>query len=421
LQLAETTDDMIMIAGGEFLMGSDRHYPEEAPAHRVRVDSFLMDRHLVTNRDFARFVSATGYVTFAERPPRPEDYPGALPDMLYAGSMVFTPPRQRVDTSDWSKWWRYVKGANWKQPYGAGSARKALPDHPVVHVTFGDAMAYAQWLGKDLPTEAEWEFAARGGLEGAEFAWGDELTPGGRHMANTWQGQFPSENLLEDGYPRTSPVGVFPANGYGLYDMIGNVWEWTLDWYVATHAAPAKSCCTPANPRGPRREDSLDPCAGAVAIPRNRIDIAVLAVELVLFAIGHRNALLQLLGIGHGDRRAVDPDLAGHECPADDADQLEEGRTGRDVDAGETRKARECTRAEHDLCHPVARVCLGVLSDAALGERGIADRQNRARSLLVAASCGDVDREPAGVDGPFAALEDHRVGRQGGALRGEAL
>jgi formylglycine-generating enzyme required for sulfatase activity len=269
MRLDEALSDMIQIEGGEFRMGSDRHYPEEAPVHRVRVDSFLMDRHLVTNREFARFVIDTGYVTFAERLPQPEDYPGALPEMLYAGSMVFTPPRHPVDTSDWSKWWRYVKGANWKQPYGPSSGRKALRDHPVVHVTFEDAMAYADWLGKELPTEAEWEFAARGGLDGAEFAWGDELTPGGRHMANTWQGQFPNENLLEDGYPRTSPVGAFPANGYGLHDMIGNVWEWTSDWFADRHDAPApKSCCTPVNPRGGRREDSIANCGDGNSIPR---------------------------------------------------------------------------------------------------------------------------------------------------------
>lgn len=260
---------MVWVEGGQFAMGSNRHYPEEAPVHQVKVDGFFIDRHPVTNRDFARFVEATGFVTFAEKPPNPEDYPGALPEMLYAGSLVFSPPRHRVDTGDWSQWWRYVKGADWRHPYGANASRSALPEHPVVHVTHDDALAYAQWAGKELPTEAEWEYAARGGLDGAEFAWGDEFTPGGRHMANTWQGEFPSENLNLDGYLRTSPVGSFPANGFGLHDMIGNVWEWTSDWYSERHSADAaKPCCIPSNPRGAHQEQSYDSCAPEVRIPR---------------------------------------------------------------------------------------------------------------------------------------------------------
>ena len=266
---AARTTNMARIEGGEFLMGSDHHYPEEAPAHRVRVDGFWIDQFLVTNREFRRFVDETGYRTVAEIAPRAEDYPGAAPDNLVPGSMVFTPPRQQVDTSDWRRWWRYLPGACWKLPYGPRSGRKALPDHPVVHVTFDDASAYAEWAGKDLPTEAEWEFACRGGLDGAEFAWGDELVPNGKHLANTWQGKFPNENKLEDGYPRTSPVGAFPPNAYGLYDMIGNVWEWTSDWYRKGHeAASDKPCCTPVNPRGPKREESFDPCGSEVPIAR---------------------------------------------------------------------------------------------------------------------------------------------------------
>ncbi len=260
---------MAWLEGGQFAMGSNRHYPEEAPIHQVKVDGFFIDRHPVTNREFARFVEETGFVTFAEKPPNPEDYPGALPEMLYAGSLVFSPPRHRVDTADWSQWWIYLKGADWRHPYGPKATRSALPQHPVVHVTYEDALAYAQWAGKDLPTEAEWEYAARGGLDHAEFAWGDEFTPGGKHMANTWQGEFPSENLNSDGYQRTSPVGAFPANGYGLYDMIGNVWEWTSDWYAERHSSdPAKPCCIPRNPRGARQDQSYDPCSPDIQIPR---------------------------------------------------------------------------------------------------------------------------------------------------------
>ena len=254
--------DMVRIPGGTFRMGSDKHYPEEAPVHRVTVDEFWMDRTPVTNRQFKEFVKATGHVTFAEIPPDPKDYPGALPHMLYAGSLVFSPPSRQVDLRDWSQWWTFLKGADWRHPYGPQSNINGLDDHPVVHVAFADALAYAKWAGKDLPTEAEWEFAARGGLDGAEFAWGDELTPGGKHMANTWQGEFPRQNLCEDGFARTSPVGAFPPNGYGLYDMIGNVWEWTTDWYSAKHEADApKACCIPENPRGGPRGRELRPVA----------------------------------------------------------------------------------------------------------------------------------------------------------------
>jgi len=259
---------MVHVPGGEFLMGSDRHYPEEKPVHRVRVDGFWMDATPVTNRQFARFVNETGYLTFAEIAPDPADYPGILPHMLKAGSMVFTPPNHPVDLADIRNWWSFTFGADWRHPYGPGSSIKGLKDHPVVHISYQDAQAYAKWAGKELPTEAEWEFAARGGLEGREFAWGDELVPQGRHMANTWQGLFPHQNLAEDGHERTSPVGIFPANGFGLYDMIGNVWEWTVDWYAAQHEVPEKSCCIPANPRGASETKSFDPNQPQIRIPR---------------------------------------------------------------------------------------------------------------------------------------------------------
>jgi formylglycine-generating enzyme len=264
--------EMLLVPGGTFRMGSDKHYPEEAPVHRVTLDGFWMDKTPVTNRQFREFVRATGHVTFAEIPPDPKDYPGALPHMLYAGSLVFTPPAHQVDLRNWGEWWSFMKGADWRHPYGPGSNLDGLDDHPVVHVSFGDALAYATWCGKDLPTEAEWEFAARGGLDGSEFAWGDEFTPSGRHMANTWQGEFPRQNLKLDGYERTSPVMAFPPNGYGLFDMIGNVWEWTSDWWSQKHEADApKACCIPKNPRGARAEDSYDTCQPAIKIPRKVI------------------------------------------------------------------------------------------------------------------------------------------------------
>jgi formylglycine-generating enzyme required for sulfatase activity len=261
--------DMIYVPGGTFRMGSDRHYPEEAPAHRVTVDGFWMDRHPVTNRRFREFVRATGHVTFAEIAPDPKDYPGALPDLLFAGSLVFKKPDHQVDLRNWAEWWTFLKGADWRHPYGPRSSITGLDDVPVVHVAFADALAYARWAGKALPSEAEWEFAARGGLDGAEFAWGDEFAPGGKHRANTWQGEFPRQNLAVDGYQRTSPVTAFPPNGYGLYDMIGNVWEWTTDWYSTKHVADApKACCIPENPRGGAESGSYDPCHPQIKIPR---------------------------------------------------------------------------------------------------------------------------------------------------------
>ena len=262
-------DGMILIPGGTYSMGSNDHYPEETPVHRVTVDSFWIDRFPVTNRDFRKFVDATGHVTFAEIPPDPKDYPGALPRMLKAGSLVFNPPKHAVDTRDMSQWWIFRFGANWKRPYGPRSSIGGLDDHPVVHIAYTDAEAYAKWVCKKLPTEAEWEFAARAGLDGAEYSWGAEFSPDGKYLANTWQGAFPHHNLVSDGYERTSPVTAFPPNRYGVYDLIGNVWEWTTDWYAPKHFADAlKTCCIPENPRGGREEESHDLNQPRIRIPR---------------------------------------------------------------------------------------------------------------------------------------------------------
>ncbi len=261
--------EMVWIPGGTFDMGSDRHYPVERRFRRVSVDGFWLDRAPVTNARFAEFVGATRHTTFAELPPNPKDYPGASPEQLKAGSLVFVRPLQPVSLHDISNWWQFVHGADWRHPRGPNSDNAGLDDHPVVHVAFSDAEALAGWEGKALPTEAEWEFAARGGLESATYAWGDELMPRGRPMANTWQGRFPHENTLIDGYEGTSPVGAFPPNGYGLYDMIGNVWEWTNDWYRPSHAEQGKKeCCTPHNPRGGTMLDSMDRSQPGTWIPR---------------------------------------------------------------------------------------------------------------------------------------------------------
>ncbi len=259
---------MVWISAGNFLMGSDDHYPEEAPAHRVSVDGFWMDPRPVTNAEFDRFVRETGYVTTSETPPKAKDYPGAIADLLRAGSVVFQKPPGRVDMSSHFNWWNYVIGADWRHPLGPRSALNGKAQHPVVHIGYEDAQAYAKWAGKELPTEAEWEFAARGGLDGAEYAWGEELMPDGYLMANTWQGEFPWQNLGCGGFSGTSPVGLFPPNGYGLYDMIGNVWEWTTDWYEPRHHT-APGCCGQAhNPRGGARERSIDNAVTNIAMPR---------------------------------------------------------------------------------------------------------------------------------------------------------
>ncbi len=261
---------MRFIEGGAFAMGSDRFYPEEAPVRQVRVDGFWIDETPVTNRQFAQFVEATSYRTVAETAPDPRDYPGMPPEMARAGSLLFQRTATPVDLGDFSQWWQFSFGTDWRHPHGPDSNLDELWDHPVVHIVFQDAEAYARWAGKALPTEAEWEFAARGGLDGADYGWGDELAPGGAMLANYWQGMFPYSNLLEDGYERTSPVRTYAPNGYGLYDMIGNVWEWTADWYAPPRVErKAKgSCCVPANPRGGTKRESLDPANPHVPIPR---------------------------------------------------------------------------------------------------------------------------------------------------------
>jgi formylglycine-generating enzyme len=243
--------DMVHIPGGAFLMGSDRHYREEAPVRRMTVGGFQMDVHAVTNREFRKFVDATGHLTGAERPVDPALFPGADPALLVPSSVMFRKSTGPVDLGNHFNWWTYVPGASWKHPRGPGSSLQGLWDHPVVHVAFDDAAAYATWAKKALPTEAEWEFAARGGLEGASFTWGEDYMPGGKAMCNNWQGRFPYENLLQDGYEWTAPVGSFPPNGYGLYDMAGNVWEWTVDWYV-DGAQSYSPCCTAGSGKVPR-------------------------------------------------------------------------------------------------------------------------------------------------------------------------
>ena len=264
--------NMAWVPGGSFAMGSADFYPEERPVRRVEVDGFWMDDHPVTVAEFRRFVKATGYVTVAERPPDPSQYPGADPALLHPGSLVFRATAGPVDLRDVSQWWRYEPGAQWRRPQGPGSTTGGLDQHPVTHVAAEDAEAYAAWAGKELPTEAEWEFAARGGLDGAVFCWGDEFAPRGRVMANTWQGQFPWQRDTTGKWDRTTPVRRFPANGYSLYDMAGNVWEWTSDYFVTGPAAQVQhACCTPRNPRVTSAEASLVPGEPGAHIPRRVI------------------------------------------------------------------------------------------------------------------------------------------------------
>jgi formylglycine-generating enzyme len=265
---APTTTGMVWIPGGAFKMGSDRHYQEEAPAHDVAVDGFWIDETPVTNAAFSRFVAQTGYVTLAEMPPDPNAYPGIKPEMIRAGSLVFTPSKGPVDLSQPLQWWSFEFGASWRHPRGPASGLEGLWDHPVVQIAYQDAQAYAVWAGKSLPTEAEWELAARGGRDGAAYAWGDVLQPGPKPLAKIWQGRFPWENLGTDGFAYTAPVRSFPANGYGLYDMIGNVWEWTDDWYEAQHPRGESPCCVPRNPRGGEQSRSYDPCMPDIPIGR---------------------------------------------------------------------------------------------------------------------------------------------------------
>jgi formylglycine-generating enzyme required for sulfatase activity len=265
---------MTWISGGTFTMGSERFYPEEAPKRRVSVDGFWIDTAPVTNRQFAAFVDATGYITVAQVAPDPKDYPGMRPEMAQRGSLVFHKTAMPVDTSNAANWWRFEFGADWYHPLGPGSDIDSLSlwDHPVVQVAYADALAYAEWSGKDLPTEAEWEYAAWGGAEDLDYAWGNKLAPGGAMMANYWQGLFPFANQMLDGWERTSPVGSYPPNGFGLQDMIGNTWEWTKDWWSDKPAVPrikaSGSCCALSNPRGARLKDSFDPAQPKVRIGR---------------------------------------------------------------------------------------------------------------------------------------------------------
>jgi len=254
-----TTADMVAIPGGVFAMGSERFYPEEAPVRQVRVDPFWIDETPVTNAQFADFVAATGHVTFAEIAPDPQLYPGMNLELAQPGSLVFEMMDGPVNLAG-IDWWDFRIGADWRRPLGPDSSIEGIEDHPVVHIAHADAEAYAAWAGKALPTEAEWEFAARGGLDHVDYAWGVELAPGGAMMANYWQGLFPFANQLTDGFLRTSPVRAYPANGYGLYDMIGNVWEWTADWFAQPkiERKARGSCCIPANPRGGTRGSSID-------------------------------------------------------------------------------------------------------------------------------------------------------------------
>jgi formylglycine-generating enzyme required for sulfatase activity len=261
-------DGMVWIPGGEFSMGATdgpdmndvgmNATRDSRPIHRVYVDSFWMDRTDVTNEQFAKFVRATGYVTVAERKPRKEDFPTAPPENLVAGSVVFSPPDHAVPLDTHYRWWSYVPGANWRHPIGPDSGIKGKENYPVVHIAYEDAQAYARWTGKRLPTEAEWEFAGRGGLSGKPFVWGDDFRPGGKWMANTHQGHFPNSDTGDDGYVGIAAVAQFPPNGYGLYDMAGNVWQWTSDWYRPDYyqdlAATGKVA---RNPQGPSA--SFDP------------------------------------------------------------------------------------------------------------------------------------------------------------------
>ena len=284
--MTSARDNMVWIPGGPFRMGSNLHYPEERPAHDVEVSGFWMDRSPVTNAQFAAFVERTGHVTLAERPPEAADYPDAPPEALVAGSLVFVPPDYPVDLFDrrrrpsgietaaapWGQWWSFVAGADWRHPRGPDSSIAGLEDHPVVHIAADDALGYARWKGKDLPTEAEFEFAARSGLDSAEFAWGDDLAPDGKVLANYWLGAFPHDCRSPFSGSGTSPVHAYPPNGYGAHDLIGNVWEWTADWYSAHATLPSSSCCGSShNPRGGSREHSVDPFATGTPTPRKVI------------------------------------------------------------------------------------------------------------------------------------------------------
>jgi formylglycine-generating enzyme len=256
---ANAPPGMVWIPGGDFWRGSENpKMPDARPRHRVTVDGFYMDRDAVTNAEFNRFVEATGYVTVAEKTPLAKDFPGAPPENLVAGSVVFHPPAVPVSLDNHLQWWTYIKGASWRHPEGPESTLEGRDQYPVLHVAWEDAVAYCEWAGKRLPTEAEFEYAARGGLENKVYVWGDDLKPSGKWMANIWQGRFPYENTNEDGFRAAAPVGSFPANGYGLHDMAGNVWEWCSDWYRADYYQKLAAGRQPVkNPRGP--DDCFDP------------------------------------------------------------------------------------------------------------------------------------------------------------------
>lgn len=264
-----TGTELRRIPAQSYTMGSDRHYAEEGPAHRVEVDEFGIETVPVTNAQYADFVNDTGYVTVAERPLDPSEFPGAPAENLLPGSMVFTGTPGPVDLRHLNQWWRWTPGASWRHPDGPGSSVAGRERHPVVHVAYEDAQAYARWAGRTLPTEAQWEAAARGGLDHAEFTWGDDPEPEGGRLANYWHGDFPWR--ADTGYGTTTAVGSFPPNAYGLHDMAGNVWEWTTDWYGERHAAGEHSCCAPKNPRGPEPEGSYDARQPQFRIPRKVI------------------------------------------------------------------------------------------------------------------------------------------------------
>jgi sulfatase modifying factor 1 len=267
--------EMVELTGGTFRMGSAAFYPEEGPVREVEVGSFAIDRGPVTVAQFAEFARETGHVTVAECPPDPDDYPDAAPDLLVAGSAVFHPTPGPVPLDNPGRWWAYVPGASWRHPWGPDSDNSERQHHPVTHVAYEDAEAFARWAGKELPTEAEWEYAARGGLDAAAFAWGDEPRPQGELMANHWQGDFPWRNTGANGWRGTTPVGLFAANGYGLQDVTGNVWEWTSDYYSPRGAggdAPASPCCSAAvNPRVETPDASYDVGRPGAHIPRRTI------------------------------------------------------------------------------------------------------------------------------------------------------
>jgi formylglycine-generating enzyme required for sulfatase activity len=261
---------MAWVPGATFRMGSNAHYAEEAPVHHATVAGFWVDTTPVTNGRFAVFVQATGYRTVAERELDPDDFPGAPPENLVAGSLVFTGTPGPVDLRHLSQWWTWTPAACWKQPEGPGSSLEGRDEHPVVHVAHEDAEAYAAWAGKALPSEAEWEHAGRGGLDGATYTWGDGPEREGQTLANYWHGDFPWR--ARPGYGTTAPVGSYPPNGFGLLDMAGNVWEWADDWYVNRHREdPAKPCCVPVDARGPGVEESYDPAQPQFRIPRKVI------------------------------------------------------------------------------------------------------------------------------------------------------